>query len=272
MVETTNTFAVVDGRRALVMELKDDTKLNFDDAIGLAMLTESQYVVSSYNSIFEILWRQTELNEQIREQNLQLQSNNEELNKLSLQLRQSLEGSAELNKKLETHDKMQTEFMNIAAHELRTPTQSIIGYCEMMENHPQGNREYLERLKNSAERLYNLSSDILDVSRIEAGTLRLNKTRFDIGEIVAQCINDIGKRVGNVSLNTQIRLPQPFLVEADKQRLEYRGKITRSRKHIFILNSYRCESDLARAHRLCSHMNSVYTLRNALKILSADWY
>src|SRR6266540_4156240 len=52
----------------------------------------------------------------------------------------------------------------------------------------------------------------------------------------------------------------------------YRGKITRSRKHIFILNSYRCESDLARAHRLCSHMNSVYTLRNALKILSADWY
>jgi len=206
MVETPNTFAVVDGKKALVLEIKDDTKLNFDDAILLAILTYSPHVVSSYNSIFAILWRQTELNEQIREQNLQLQRKNEELNKLKLQM--------------EIHDKIQTEFINIAAHELRTPTQSIVGYCEMMENHPQNMDEYIHRLKRSAERLFNLSSDILDVSRIESGTLKLNKTRFDITESINQYISDMRKRAAQESIIFDFRMTDPIFIEADKQRIE----------------------------------------------------
>jgi signal transduction histidine kinase len=61
------------------------------------------------------------------------------------------------NEQLKVHDKMQKEFINIAAHELRTPTQAITGYSELLATEPENSKLYLLRL----------SEDILDVTRIE---------------------------------------------------------------------------------------------------------
>ena len=92
----------------------------------------------------------------------------------------------EAYEQLKVHERMQQDFINIAAHELRTPTQSIVGYTELLQNDYNLNiqnsndndlstRDSLEALRRNAIRLKNLTNDILDVSRIETGTLKLNK-------------------------------------------------------------------------------------------------
>ncbi len=102
---TKATILVVDRKTSLVMELKDDSKTTFFEAIGLSTYSNSRPGVLSYVSIFESLWRQAELYEQVKEANMQLELANEQL---------------------KVHDKMQKEFINVAAHELRTPIQPIL--------------------------------------------------------------------------------------------------------------------------------------------------
>ncbi len=70
------------------------------------------------------------------------------------------------NQKLEDHGSSQKEFLNVAAHELRTPTQAILGYAEIMKMNPTLSK-YLDSIVNNAKRLYRLVEDILDTSRIE---------------------------------------------------------------------------------------------------------
>ncbi len=233
---STTIFAVVDGEKAIVMELKDDTKDNFYDAIGFAIFTTSKHIVSSYASIFDTLWHQTDLNEQIREQNLELQRKNEQLIQLSSDLRESFEALAKSNQNLQTanaelekHDRMQMEFINVAAHELRTPTQAIVGYCEMIEMIPERTDEYIQTLKRNAERLYRLSSDILDVAKIETGTFTLNKSRFDLTQAIGEVINDVRKKTSTVKKEIANKTVAPTIefsghydslfIEADKDRI-----------------------------------------------------
>jgi signal transduction histidine kinase len=77
---------------------------------------------------------------------------------------------------------MQREFINIAAHELRTPAQSVLGYAELVREdalHKQANigesLEEIDAIYRNARRLQKLTDDILDVSRIESQTLNIRK-------------------------------------------------------------------------------------------------
>jgi two-component system, OmpR family, sensor histidine kinase VicK len=233
--ENTSTFVVADNRSAAVIELKDDTKYNFNKAISYAIFTDSTHIVSSFSSMFNTLWYQTEQNEHIVQQNLQLNLKNEELSRRQAELHESFQYLAEINKnlneaklKIEAHDKIQSEFINVAAHELRTPTQAIIGYCEMIEMLPERSKEYIGRLKRNADRLYTLTSDILDAAKIEAGTLTMNIGDFDLTETIMEVVKDIRKKTYAMHNDTDIRnmIPhiefsanQPFFVQADRDRI-----------------------------------------------------
>ena len=77
---------------------------------------------------------------------------------------------------------MQQEFINIAAHELRTPIQPILGLSQMLRLKIK-NPEYADSLNiivRNAMRLQRLTEDILDVQKIESRTLKLNKARFNL--------------------------------------------------------------------------------------------
>ena len=99
----------------------------------------------------------------------------------------------ESNKQLKVHAKMQREFINIAAHELRTPVQPILGLIEILFS-KKGNIEsykgFLDAIFRNAKRLQRLTEDILDVTRIESQTLKLNKRRFNLKDIIVNCIDD----------------------------------------------------------------------------------
>ena len=178
----------------------------------------------------------SELVEVIKRQNLELQRKNLELTQLYSDLRESFEALSELNIKLRAvndelrmRNDIQAEFINVAAHELRTPTQSIIGYCEMLEMFPDGSKDYLERLARNADRLYRLISDLLDVTRLEIGMLKLIKSEFNLTSIVSEVINDMKKKTYlstkdnlevKVKPNIKSMFPSsPIMVHADRERI-----------------------------------------------------
>jgi len=95
----------------------------------------------------------------------------------------------ELYEKLKEHDKLQQEFINIAAHELRTPAQSILGYTELANTDPEyTEKPFIDAMYRNAFRIQKLAKEILDVSRIGSGTLRLNKIEFDLKEVILNAI------------------------------------------------------------------------------------
>jgi two-component system sensor histidine kinase VicK len=169
-------------------------------------------------------------------QNVELQKKNIELAHLYSDLQKSFEALCEINKKLrdanerlEKNNKAQTEFINIAAHELRTPTQSIIGYCEMLDLFPERSNQYLDRLTRNADRLYSLTSDLLDATRIDIGVLNLNNVEFNLTNTIREVADDIRKKsylvnnnadVDKIKPNIQLTLPShPIVVHADKDRI-----------------------------------------------------
>src|SRR5437763_14501954 len=133
MTETKATILVVDRKASLVMELRDDSKPTFVEAIGLSTYSNSKAGVLSYVAIFENLWVQSNLYEQLKR-----------------------------------HDKMQKDFINIAAHELRTPIQPILGLTEILRSRIKDVEqiELIEVVCRSARRLQLLTEDISDVTRI----------------------------------------------------------------------------------------------------------
>ena len=174
--------------------------------------------------------------ERAMNQNVKSQKKNAELAHLYSDLQKSFEALCQINKKLrdaneqlEINNKAQTEFINIAAHELRTPTQSIIGYCEMLEIFPERSKQYLDRLARNADRLYTLTSDLLDATRIDIGILNLNNVDFNLIDTVREVADDIIKKsylvnenadVGKIKPNIQLSLPShPIVVHADKDRI-----------------------------------------------------
>ncbi len=136
------------------------------------------------------------------------------------ELEQANKSLQEALEQLKDHDRMQREFINVAAHELRTPTQAIIGYSDLFYLRPESRELAIKAIARNAERLERLTHDILDVTRIEGHRLDLNKEKFDISEVVASAIEDTMRRVddNNDSIKFQYT-PRKIVVEADRMRI-----------------------------------------------------
>ena len=191
---TTVTILIVDRKASLAIEKVDDSKTEFIEAVGLSTYSTSTPTIASYISIFENFWSQLELYQKLR-----------------------------------ANERMEREFINLAAHELRTPAQAILGYTELAmmetdENYAVDSEKggYIAVAYRNALRLQRLTKEILDVARIESNTLKLNKDRFDLVEKINDVINDIlHAQVVNARTrnNTEIKFNKPdstLFVNADK--------------------------------------------------------
>jgi signal transduction histidine kinase len=93
------------------------------------------------------------------------------------------------NEELKRAGKMQKEFINIAAHELRTPAQSILGYAELANTDPElcrhDKRGLINAIYTNAIRLQRLTRAILDVTKIESDALQLNKELFNLSDVMS---------------------------------------------------------------------------------------
>lgn len=188
--QTKVSILITDRKYSLAVEVKDDTKETSIEAMGLVTYSNSRATVLSYASIFESLWTHVELYEQLK-----------------------------------VHERMEKEFINIAAHELRTPMQPIIGLSELLRSNiaTKNQREIIDVIIKSANRLQLLTEDLLDVARIESQSLNLRKERVDINELLQSSLRDIARQIDN-SNNMKVRLvcdlaPGSIFVQADKERL-----------------------------------------------------
>jgi signal transduction histidine kinase len=137
---------------------------------------------------------------------------------------------ASANEQLKVHDRMQSEFINVAAHELRTPIMPILGDAEYIEHKfditneiVEVDKETIASIIRNAKRLDRLASDILDVTRIESKSLKLNKEQFDLSDVLLTCVQDLREQMeddDSTGRNVKISYtPRSILVEADKGRI-----------------------------------------------------
>ena len=207
-----NKYLITDRKNSLIIELKDkgdDYNNNYlrqkedenftpktssqtsTTILGTSIYSNSKSTVLSYLAVFETLWRQTELLEELKQADI-----------------------------------LKTEFINVAAHELRTPTQSIIGYCKMLEAFPEKKEDFLTPIKRNSERLYKLTQDILDVARIESNSLNLNIEKVELNEIVEESVREFFSKPSNikkdvkVSFNANSQSNNKIFAFADKNRIQ----------------------------------------------------
>lgn len=121
-----------------------------------------------------------------------------------------------------THAK--SRFLANMSHEIRTPLNAVLGYTQLLmrDDHFVGSqRERLQLILVSSQRLLGLINDVLDLSKIEAGVLSLRKEYFDLHQEVADIQTIMVGRAQNKGLNliTQVDLPDPYIVKGDRQKI-----------------------------------------------------
>jgi signal transduction histidine kinase len=211
------TILLVDRKHFLAIEPRDDSYDTFEEATAVSTYSTSQPTIYSYISIFESLWEQTEMANNLRA----------------------------INEKLIESEETEREFINVAAHELRTPTQAITGYAEMdeemfdhlLKNRKEMKEHELERIlgnlynhhsniSRNAERLDDLINNLLDVARIDSNQknmIMLHKENFDLIREIRDIINDQLNhklRVKDIKVNfLNDTLAKTCIIYADRSRL-----------------------------------------------------
>jgi signal transduction histidine kinase len=147
----------------------------------------------------------------------------EEQRRLSEELRTA-------NEEIQQRERMKDEFINVAAHEMRTPVQPILGLSELLKSKRRGNKvavsdreedELLDMIISNAKRLLLLEENILDVSRLENKLLKLNKEECDLVEIISTAIQDVENQIdkNKVELGYNPTQLKTLLVYADRAKL-----------------------------------------------------
>lgn len=184
---------IVDGTRFMSAELINPLSERFSEAIGLALYSNSKRTINLLKTFFHALWNQ-----------------------------------AELSQKLENQHKLQKEFINIVAHELRTPVQPILGRAELLKSEIESKDydlnsllEAVDMIIRNSQRLHRLTDDLLTVSRIERNTLWLNKVDFDLNAVIQDAINDVRNQLKIITKEITIifQPKQKIIVNADKDKI-----------------------------------------------------
>ena len=203
--ESESGIMIIDSSRFISAELVNPKSETFSEAIGIALYSNSKRSTSMLRSFFNSLWNQ-----------------------------------AEVYKRLELQERMEKEFINMAAHEIRTPVQPLLGMTDILmsqfeeeEEEQQERRkknkkeiavtrEEIEMIARNAKRLERLTSDILDVSRIESDTLKLSEKLIDLNENIRIVVNDEKSAIPKgkeLKIIFDQRESAPLFVKGDKSRL-----------------------------------------------------
>lgn len=186
-LKTRITIIVIDRAESFIFETKDDNAVTLENALGESTHYNSGATSLSFASIFYSVWRQAELYEKLKEM-----------------------------------ESVKDEFINIAAHELRTPVLPIVLSAENLEDSLPENENVKVILRN-AKRMTKLAGDILDVSKIESKTFKLQKQSTNIIQLIEEAIQDARLKIPEgqqVEIIFESRLPRASEeIVIDKNRI-----------------------------------------------------
>ena len=198
------TSEVTRGNLSVVVKTngRGDGAFAADDELSVLTKSFNSMVTSLINSIK----KQNELTKELENANKELEN---------------------ANTKLKERDQLKDEFINIAAHELKTPIQPILGLSEFLHNrlpNLEKDEEILNVIIRNSKRLMKLADEILDVARIESGSLFLKKEKFDLNEmILTDILRDYNQMIienkKNIKLFYKSYDQNPIIVEADRNKL-----------------------------------------------------
>ena len=130
------------------------------------------------------------------------------------------------NIKLKKLDELKSSFLNVASHELRTPVTPIKGYLQMLLNEKIGSiteeqKKILKIIQRNTNRLDHLIQDILDISRLESGTMRFIPEKTDVKTMVEETVETMQSSadVKNIKINLELKDDIPTLT-IDKERIK----------------------------------------------------
>lgn len=131
----------------------------------------------------------------------------------------------ETNLKLETADRAKSFFLSTTSHELRTPLGAIIGFSELLTKEAVGSlnqqqRNYAQYIFDSGNHLLSLVNDILDLSKIEAGKMKLYLELVDLTKFVRSAIPVLQEKFLEKGVSLKVKVPEiPYQVLADQRKL-----------------------------------------------------
>ena len=125
---------------------------------------------------------------------------------------------AEINEQINHHHIKRKEFIHIASHELRTPTQAILGYVELLLSEPQTKYEYAEPLMRNATRLQKIIFNTLDISKIDNDMLIPNIERFNLTKTILQVVEDMRTQITRENKDASIIYDPRGLKRAGKEK------------------------------------------------------
>jgi signal transduction histidine kinase len=185
---------IIDSIKFLRVELVNPEAESFLEAIGFAIYSNNKRSADLYRWMFELLWNERVINLEAKKAN-----------------------------------QMQKEFMNVAAHELRTPIQPIVGLAHLLrfeKEYMKGKeQESLDVIIRNAERLQRLAENILDASRIESQRLTLRKVRFKLNDLLFNIVENYyteGTNPSSSGKDVSVLYEPPnenIVIEADKERI-----------------------------------------------------
>ncbi len=142
----------------------------------------------------------------------------------NIRLRETNEILSIQYQKVKESEKMKDEFINIAAHELRTPIQPILGLTDIMYSKikDEDQRELLDIILRNAKRLKRLTDNVLDVTKIESQSLVFNKAKLNLNDVISDVLKEyVNKNIMQeiVKIVYDFKPKNDIIVEADKDRL-----------------------------------------------------
>ena len=180
---------------------------HFDTAHNIAhILKDSGYFIN----VIGLALSNIQYNLRLRESNDRLRESNE---MLTIQYQ-----------KVKESEKMKTEFINIAAHELRTPIQPILGLSDIVYSKVKDEElhELLNIIMRNAKRLKRLTDNLLDVTKIESQSLMLNKEKFNLNILISEILKDYMNKQQNqqkAEIVYDFKHKEDIIIEADRDRL-----------------------------------------------------
>jgi PAS domain S-box-containing protein len=111
-------------------------------------------------------------------------------------------------------DRMKSEFVATVSHELRTPMTSIKGYADLLllgaaGPISDGQQRFLSTIKTNADRLSTLVNELLDISKIDRGAVRLNLLSTDVQEVINNAVEHLNSRIENENKDLKVELDIP---------------------------------------------------------------
>ncbi len=184
---------------------------------------EQRISIDRHDEVGQLARQFNEMAERLRESYTGLERKVEERTR---QLREAMNEIEEKGRQLEVANQHKSEFLASMSHELRTPLNAILGFSEVLQERLFGDlndkqAEYVTDIHSSGQHLLALINEVLDLSKIEAGRMELDRTTFDIAAALQGALSLVKERAGKHGLALELQCePEIGSIHADERKFK----------------------------------------------------